>query len=174
MPVSMPTLPHDFLTAWAGLGLPELAFELFSLFIDAEEIPAADLRRIIADSFKTRPASGGEAAELTGFDHPEVTPVQRIVRNPDLVSASASDSSASNASASNASASNSASTSNNNENASATGLYVLELWHGPTLAFKDIALQFLGSLFEYFLARKSVRERITVVGATSGDVCEQL
>jgi threonine synthase len=45
--------------------------------------------------------------------------------------------------------------------------WLLELFHGPTLAFKDIALQLLGLLFEHFLAR---RERaITVVGATSGD-----
>jgi threonine synthase len=45
--------------------------------------------------------------------------------------------------------------------------WLLELFHGPTLAFKDIALQWLGPLFEHFLAR---RERaITIVGATSGD-----
>jgi threonine synthase len=45
--------------------------------------------------------------------------------------------------------------------------WLLELFHGPTLAFKDIALQLLGQLFEHFLAR---RERaITIVGATSGD-----
>jgi threonine synthase len=46
-------------------------------------------------------------------------------------------------------------------------LWVLELFHGPTLAFKDIALQFLGHIFEYFLAQSG--ERITVIGATSGD-----
>lgn len=45
--------------------------------------------------------------------------------------------------------------------------YVLELFHGPTLAFKDIALQLLGLLFEYFLAQTN--ERMTVIGATSGD-----
>src|SRR5919106_5296093 len=45
--------------------------------------------------------------------------------------------------------------------------WLLELFHGPTLAFKDIALQLLGLLFGHFLAR---RERaITIVGATSGD-----
>ncbi len=45
--------------------------------------------------------------------------------------------------------------------------YLLELFHGPTLAFKDIALQFLGNLFEYFLERKG--EKLTIIGATSGD-----
>lgn len=55
--------------------------------------------------------------------------------------------------------------------------YILELFHGPTFAFKDVALQFLGNLFEYFLKRRNAnkdenasdRERLTVVGATSGD-----
>jgi threonine synthase len=54
-------------------------------------------------------------------------------------------------------------------------LHVLELFHGPTFAFKDIALQFLGNLFEFFLKRKNAKNtngkahKITVVGATSGD-----
>ncbi len=45
--------------------------------------------------------------------------------------------------------------------------WLLELFHGPTLAFKDVALQLLGELFETFLARRG--ERLTLVGATSGD-----
>lgn len=55
-------------------------------------------------------------------------------------------------------------------------LYVLELFHGPTFAFKDVALQLLGNLFEFFLERRNARkapgekqEQLTVVGATSGD-----
>lgn len=55
-------------------------------------------------------------------------------------------------------------------------LFILELFHGPTFAFKDVALQLLGNLFEFFLARRNARkavgekqERLTVVGATSGD-----
>ncbi|KAK8869989.1 threonine synthase [Kwoniella newhampshirensis] len=54
--------------------------------------------------------------------------------------------------------------------------YVMELWHGPTWAFKDVALQFLGELFRYFLERRNgqkkegeKKEELTVVGATSGD-----
>ncbi len=45
--------------------------------------------------------------------------------------------------------------------------WLLELFHGPTLAFKDFALQLLGRLFEHVLARRGAR--ITIVGATSGD-----
>eukprot|EP00041_Stephanoeca_diplocostata_P005957 m.71774 g.71774 ORF g.71774 m.71774 type:complete len:883 (-) comp16093_c0_seq5:273-2921(-) len=56
-------------------------------------------------------------------------------------------------------------------------VYVLEQFHGPTCAFKDVALQFLGNLFEFFLERASDNNiaagkpaaRITVLGATSGD-----
>ncbi len=47
------------------------------------------------------------------------------------------------------------------------GLYILELFHGPTLAFKDVALQFLGNLFEYLLAESG--EHMNILGATSGD-----
>ena len=46
-------------------------------------------------------------------------------------------------------------------------IWLLELFHGPTLAFKDIALQLVGRLFDYELGRRN--ERITIVGATSGD-----
>lgn len=45
--------------------------------------------------------------------------------------------------------------------------WLLELFHGPTLAFKDVALQFLGLLFERFLAGSGAH--LTIVGATSGD-----
>ncbi|MGD1876583.1 MAG: threonine synthase [Kiloniellaceae bacterium] len=45
--------------------------------------------------------------------------------------------------------------------------WLMELFHGPTLAFKDYALQLLGRLFDHVLARRG--ERVTVIGATSGD-----
>jgi threonine synthase len=52
--------------------------------------------------------------------------------------------------------------------------YLLELFHGPTFAFKDVALQVLGNLFEFFLTRRNETpdqdaHEITVLGATSGD-----
>ncbi|HEX3536064.1 MAG TPA: threonine synthase [Stellaceae bacterium] len=46
-------------------------------------------------------------------------------------------------------------------------LWLLELFHGPTLAFKDLALQLVGLMFDAVLARRA--ERVTIVGATSGD-----
>ncbi len=45
--------------------------------------------------------------------------------------------------------------------------FLLELFHGPTLAFKDFAMQLIGQMFEASLARRG--ERVTIVGATSGD-----
>ncbi|KZE30045.1 threonine synthase [Crenobacter luteus] len=47
------------------------------------------------------------------------------------------------------------------------GLVILELSNGPTLAFKDMAMQLLGNLFEYVLEKKG--EQLNIVGATSGD-----
>ncbi len=45
--------------------------------------------------------------------------------------------------------------------------FLLELFHGPTIAFKDMAMQFLGPMFDHVLRQKS--RRVTIVGATSGD-----
>ena len=45
--------------------------------------------------------------------------------------------------------------------------WIMELFHGPTLAFKDVALQFLGNLFAYILERRG--GRLNILGATSGD-----
>ncbi len=46
-------------------------------------------------------------------------------------------------------------------------LFVLELFHGPTLAFKDVAMQLLGRLMDHVLKARGARA--TIVGATSGD-----
>ncbi|MCG8546829.1 MAG: threonine synthase, partial [Alphaproteobacteria bacterium] len=49
----------------------------------------------------------------------------------------------------------------------APNAWLMELFHGPTLAFKDIAMQLLGRLFDHVLNKRG--ERITIIGATSGD-----
>ncbi len=48
-----------------------------------------------------------------------------------------------------------------------TGLWAQELFHGPTLAFKDLAMQLLGRMFAFVL--KQQNQRVTIIGATSGD-----
>jgi len=47
------------------------------------------------------------------------------------------------------------------------GLWLMELFHGPTLAFKDVAMQFLGGAFDHVLATRG--KKVTIIGATSGD-----
>lgn len=46
-------------------------------------------------------------------------------------------------------------------------MFITELFHGPTLAFKDVALQFLGNMFEYILSKTG--DTLNIIGATSGD-----
>lgn len=48
-----------------------------------------------------------------------------------------------------------------------TNHFLLELFHGPTFAFKDFALQFMGNILDYFLERN--KQKIAIIGATSGD-----
>lgn len=117
-------MPTDFLSKWRDYSFQELAFEIFSLYISPEEIPAKDLKDIIKRSYDT-------------FRAKDITPIVTLDEEKKV--------------------------------------HLLELFHGPTFAFKDVALQFVGNLFEYFLVRRNHgkegtnREHLTVIGATSGD-----
>jgi threonine synthase len=111
LPERIPAIDAATLSSWSRLPYRELAFRIISLF--ADDIPAADLKRLIDSSYDS-------------FDREEVTPVVK-----------------------------------ENE------VYIVELFHGPTLAFKDVALQLLGNLFEYLL--KESGRKMNIVGATSGD-----
>ena len=114
LPERYPRVDAAMLARWRGLSYPELAFELFSLYID--DVPAGDLRAMVARTYTA--AVFGDA---------RITPLRPL--DP--------------------------------------GLFVLGLSNGPTLAFKDLAMQFLGHAFEYELARRG--RSLKVLGATSGD-----
>lgn len=120
IPKDLPTIAPDTLKRWETLSFIPLAFEIFRLFISAEEISNADLMRICEKSFSS-------------FTHEDIVPLKQLNADDQM--------------------------------------FILELFHGPTFAFKDVALQFLGNLFEFFLARKD-NHRITVVGATSGVISQ--
>ncbi len=117
MPVS---IPHcgKFMSKWSKLSFHDLAFEILSLYIDRDDIPAADLRGLIAKAY---------AADL--WSDGEIAPVKQI--------------------------------------GGSGSFYIQELWHGPTLAFKDIAMQFIGHLLEYYLSKQN--KKVTLVISTSGD-----
>jgi threonine synthase len=114
LPEAFPRLSGPDLAAMRGMGYRELAFAVLSRF--ADDIPAADLKRLVDASY-TKEVFGGD----------DITPVKKLEE----------------------------------------GLYLLGLSEGPSLAFKDVALQLLGNLFEYVLEKRG--ERINVLGATSGD-----
>ncbi len=115
LPERYPQVDAATLARWRGLAYHELAFEILSLYID--DIPAADLKRICAQTYRAE-VFGGRA---------EITPLHELE----------------------------------------AGLYLEELSNGPTLAFKDMAMQLLGALFEYELGRRGAQ--LNILGATSGD-----
>jgi threonine synthase len=114
LPESFPRLSPAELAAMRGMSYRELAFAVLSKF--ADDIPAADLKRLV-DATYTKKTFGSD----------EITPVKKLDED----------------------------------------LYLLGLSNGPTLAFKDVALQLLGNLFACTLAKKG--DHINILGATSGD-----
>ncbi len=114
MPETYPQVSRADLDAWRPLGYRDLAFEIFSRFMD--DIPSADLRDIV-DRTYTAAAFGSD----------DITPLSTLE----------------------------------------PGVHLLHLSNGPTLAFKDVAMQLLGNLFEYVLAKRG--EELNILGATSGD-----
>ena len=116
VPQSIPKISQDRLRAWSGHSFNQLAFEILSLYIGEETLPAADLKALIEKS--TAP-----------FTHPEVVPVSPLGKE--------------------------------------TNQFILELFHGPTLSFKDVAMGFLINTMDYFLARK--KDRAALLIATTGD-----
>lgn len=114
MPVSYPQVSDATLQRWRALPYADLAFEIFSFYID--DIPADDLRRLCRNTY-TRATFGTDA----------IVPLKRLQG----------------------------------------GLWLEALSNGPTLAFKDMAMQMLGALFEYELSHRG--ETLNILGATSGD-----
>lgn len=121
LPETYPQISKEELASWRTLNYAELAFAILSKF--ATDIPAADLRRILASTYRPEVYSYTRAGENPA----DITPVRTLE----------------------------------------PGLHILGLSNGPTLAFKDIAMQLLGNLFEYALAQN--HESINILGATSGD-----
>jgi threonine synthase len=113
VPQAWPSLTADAIRGFAGLPYADVAKAVLGPLVDGD-IPAADLDRMIEDSYAS-------------FRHPAVCPLTQLGDN----------------------------------------LFALELFHGPTLAFKDVAMQLLGRMMDHVL--KARGGRATIVGATSGD-----
>jgi len=127
---TIPSFTVEQLESWRSLSYEEVAYEVMSLYIGPNDIPAADLKDIIKRSYSTfrDPAIEEMHRPHSNDTNGRVTPIREVTDN----------------------------------------MHTLELYHGPTFAFKDVALQFLGNLFEHLLKQRPDAQ-ITVLGATSGD-----
>ncbi len=121
LPEQYPQVTRAELDAWRKLPYADLAYAVLSKFVT--DIPAADLKAIIARTYTTAVYSNGRADS----DFTQITPLRTLE----------------------------------------PGLHILELSNGPTLAFKDMAMQLLGNLFEYALDKQ--HDELNILGATSGD-----
>jgi threonine synthase len=130
----------DRLEHWRELSYAELAFEILSLF--ATDIPPNDLREICEKTYRPEIFCHRDPLRAHGceFDGTilDIAPLTWLER-----------------------------THVRGRKKPVAGWALLELSNGPTLAFKDQAMQLLGNLFEYVLKKRS--ETINILGATSGD-----
>ena len=116
VPETIPKVTLEQIQKWAELSYPDLAFELLSLFIDRSIIPAADLKKLLVDSYSS-------------FESPDVIDMVPLGDSGRTV--------------------------------------IMELFHGPTLSFKDVAMGFLINVLDYLLEKRS--EHLSIVLATTGD-----
>ncbi len=121
LPEEYPQVSRAELDIWRTLSYADLAYAVLSKY--ATDIPADDLKAIIAKTYTAEVYSNGRADS----DFSQITPLRTLV----------------------------------------PGVHILELSNGPTLAFKDMAMQLLGNLFEYALDKQ--HEELNILGATSGD-----
>jgi threonine synthase len=155
---AFPRLPAGALRAWRALPYFEVAFRVLSLFVGPDQVPAEDLRALCRRSY-----GAGTQADRAGWAVAAVAPLVAVP----LPGAAAQGAGA-------------------GAGTAPPRLLVAEHFHGPTCAFKDLALQFVGNLFEWLLEREAreAREessssggsgasgpprRLLVLGATSGD-----
>ena len=128
-----------------SMSYTELAYEVISSFVHTEDIPSEILQKIINKSFSTFRTKGNTflISQFLCFNYCYVLSFVCCPFNTAV--------------------------SEVTPVVKLGEFWVLELFHGPTFAFKDVALQFLGNVFEYFLEKGSIQKTITILGATSGD-----
>lgn len=150
--------PKVFYEKYPHLTFPELATELLSHFISESEIPKTELSKMCTRAYGPQWRAKNN------------TPNIKLSGSPELKKGFVySNSTQTNGSSSAGGNAQSASDDKYDKNLHPQKeISVLELFHGPTFAFKDVALQLLGELFAYCLEKRSKPGGL-ILGATSGD-----
>jgi len=140
LPEHYPQVTPEQLKAWRNLSYADLAHAILSLYID--DIPSEDLQAICHKTYSAEVFCNMDPTHLPYYPidgtTADITPLTWLETN-----------------------------FYRSQAMPASGIALLGLSNGPTLAFKDIALQLVGNLFEYVLEKRG--ETLTILGATSGD-----
>ena len=130
VPEIVPKVDKATLIRWGKLQYPELCFEILSLFISDNDIPRNNLKEIIVEkSFKR-------------FGNENIVNIEKNILNH-------------NNNNNNDSNNNKDEISDNDNNKKRGKIHIVELWHGPTLAFKDLGMQVLGQILMYFISKNN-------------------
>jgi threonine synthase len=140
VPESVPQITRQHLHEWRHHTFSLLATEVASLFIDDSEVPKSDLKHIMNDAFSS--FSTSDIVPIIDID--SLTVSRRHSHRPSDHGRDV-----------------------DIDSNIATKCHILELFHGPTLAFKDLAMQFVTQILDYFLLKSGRRAAVLV--ATSGD-----
>lgn len=144
VPEYYPKVSGEQMAKWRDLSYEDLSFEIISLFVD--DIPPATLKEICSKTYDPKKFRyrapervGGRSTGFVGDGSVnDITPLLWLGQ-----------------------------TRRRGQTKPDSGLALLELSNGPTLAFKDVALQLVGNLFEYVLGENG--QMLNILGATSGD-----
>ncbi len=137
LPQSYPQVSAAELDAWRSLSYAELAFQILRKF--ATDIAEEDLHNLVLRTYRTEVYCNARPDE----DASQITPLRVLRHDQANVQAKTADKSI------------------------GKTLFLQGLSNGPTLAFKDMAMQLLGNLFEYTLDKH--QQELNILGATSGD-----
>uniref|UniRef100_A0A0G4F5R3 threonine synthase n=1 Tax=Chromera velia CCMP2878 TaxID=1169474 RepID=A0A0G4F5R3_9ALVE len=148
VPETIPKVSEETLAKWKSLSFTSLALEIVSLFVDSREMSREELREVIDESYRHFPQAEEDGDDVVPLKLRKIPLEALFDDEADLQRMRQAE---------------------GREGAGKRSIFLVELFHGPTLAFKDLAMGFLCNVMDFFLRRRGGGERRHVMVATTGD-----